>query len=73
MKTSIEQKIVIEKTTYKQAFLNCWKIYDMSNVFYTTPKLLQIGICLCDLCGKKNSIDFKVCKYCNNEIVIFRK
>lgn len=38
---------------------------------YTTPRrMLKMGICLCDRCGKVASIDYKYCKGCDEEIFI---
>lgn len=41
-----------------------------SSSFKTPRKLFDMGICLCNVCGKQCSIDYRYCKVCNTEVVI---
>lgn len=56
-----------------------WKLLDNDDytwdgerevIFKTPVSLFDLGICLCDFCGKKHSIDFAYCDDCNTRIFI---
>ena len=44
------------------------------NIVYHTPAgLIHKGMCICSDCGTLSSIDYKICKKCNSEILIIKE
>ena len=53
------------------SFLRAVKKMSDTRIHYTTNHLFQMGICLCDKCGKYCSIDYKYCSKCDDTVIIF--
>lgn len=48
-------------------------IEDALRAFVTSQRMLNQGMCLCDECGELCSTDYRYCKQCEREVVIFEE